>query len=205
MDPDQTPTSNLQATPLAPPKSVAQMPVPPEQNPKPDNPSLTMLDSLEYALMFISMYVLGSTIGMFLHYYVDKFFPPINVSDESYSIFTWIFALGSGDSYGSGGILPVLSASLIVTFPLFAFFFIHTAKRASQHPEIKHLKLRKGLIYNTLVITFLFMLYKMISLVYGSLTGNFSPNFILHFLVTIGINALIFFYFFYEVKTEKRE
>lgn len=200
MDPKQ-PVQN-QAPPPVQQNPTAPPPPPPSQ-PSKSNQSVMMWDNLEYALMFISMYVLGTTIGLFLHYYVDKFFPPIRGGDDSYSIFTIIFALTSGDSYGSGGILPALSAAMIVTFPLFAFFFIHTTKRALQNPELNHLKLRKGLIYNTLVITFLFMLWKMISLVYGSLTGNFSINFIFHFLVTVGINGLIFAYFFYGVRKEK--
>lgn len=192
------PNPNQQSVP-----SVPQQPAQQTAPAQPQHQSAMMWDNLEYALMFISMYILGTTIGLFLHYYVDKFFPPITSGDGSYSLFTWIFALSSGDSYGGGGILPALSAALIVTFPLFAFFFLHTTRRAQQYPEIRHLKLRKGLIYNTLVITFLFMLYKLITLVYGSLTGNFSLNFILHFLVTVGINALIFSYFFFGIRTEK--
>lgn len=175
----------------------------PPQKPE-SNSSITMWDNLEYALMFISMYVLATSVGLFIHYYVDKFFPPLNSDYEGGSIFSWIFLLSSGDG-GSGGILPALASAMIVTYPLFAFFFLHTKKRAKQNPDLHHLKLRRGLIYNTLVITFLFMLYKLISLVYGSLTGNFSINFILHFIVTVGINALIFIYFFYGVRTEKHE
>lgn len=200
--PIQNQTTETQSTqpPPAPPAPPSPQP---QAAPHDPNSQLNMWDSLEHVLMFISMYVLGTTIGLFFHYYVDKFFPPINGGDSSYSIFSWIFAFSSGDSYGTGGILPALSASIIVTFPLFAFLFLHTEKRAQQHSEIRHLRLRRGLIYNTLIVTFLFMLYKLISLVYGSLTGNFSPNFILHFLVTVGINALIFTYYLYSVKTEK--
>ncbi len=184
-------------------QQVAEQAIPP-QKPANINPSITMWDNLEYALMFISMYVLATSVGLFIHYYVDKFFPPLNSDYDGGSIFSWIFLLSSGDG-GNGGLLPALASAMIVTYPLFAFFFLHTKRRAKENPDLHHLKLRRGLIYNTLVITFLFMLYKLISLVYGSLTGNFSINFILHFLVTVGINALIFIYFFYGVRTEKHE
>ncbi len=206
MDQNNNQVSEVAQSPSSQPvvaQQVTEQTIPP-QKPESNNPSITMWDNLEYALMFISMYVLATSVGLFIHYYVDKFFPPLNSDYDGGSIFSWIFLFSSGDA-GGGGILPALASAMIVTYPLFAFLFLHTKKRAKENPELHHLKLRKGLIYNTLIITFLFMLYKLISLVYGSLTGNFSVNFILHFLVTVGINALIFLYFFYGVRTEKHE
>lgn len=203
MDPTQPVLESQQQQVQAPPVQTQPVSVPAESmHPTKPSSSLTTLDNLEYALMFISMYVLGSTIGMFLHYYVDKFFPPINGDDESFSLISLLTYFSDGSS--GGGVLPMLVASMIVTFPLFAFFFIHTTKKAMENPELRHLRLRKGLIYNTLVFTFLFLLWKMITLVYGALTGNFTFNFVLHFLVTVGINGLIFAYFLYEIRKEKR-
>ena len=173
----------------------------PQSLAKSPNNQSTVIWDIEYIFTIISMFILATAIGQSLHYFVDKFYPPVIIGEGSYSIFGWIFELAY--YYGEGGALPMYISTMIVAYPIFAFLFIHTKKREKQNPELQDQKLRKGLIYIVLVVTFLLMLYKMISLVYGSLTGNFSINFLLHFLITVVISGVIFAYFFYVLKSEK--
>ena len=159
---------------------------------------MDMWDAFEHILMFISLYILATSIGMFFHYYVDKFFSPLDIDyGGSYSILSWLFLFS-----GSQGTLPMLMSALVVSFPLFAFFFLSTKKRSIANPELLNLKSRKVLIYITLIGTFLFMVYKIITLIYGSFTGNASINFLLHFLVTVLINGFIFTYYWLEVRKD---
>jgi len=160
------------------------------------SPSYSMWDAFEHILMFISLYVLSTSIALILHFFVDKWSP--GISRESY---------GSYNDYVDGLGLILLRgylASSIVSFPLFAYFFLKVTKQTQKHPLIRQLKARKFLIYLTLIITFLIVIGNTISIVYGFLNGNITLNFILHFIVTVTISGVIFAYYLAQVKEDKK-
>lgn len=68
----------------------------------------------------------------------------------------------------------------------------------------RNLRSRKILIYITLIGTFLILLGNVIVTCYDLLAGNITENIIRHLLVTLLIAGPIFFYFFSEVKNDKK-
>ncbi len=158
---------------------------------KPENNSLW--EGFEHILLFISLGVMATSLGLILHFFVDKWYPGTPTGIASY--------IGSALLY-QAPLLRGYLAGLIVSYPLFSFFFLRTVNRIRKNPELKHLHSRKILIYATLVITFLIVIINTISLVYGFLGGNVTYNFVLHFLVTVGISGIIFGYYLNEVRGE---
>lgn len=172
--------------------------------PKPPSPTYpktegtqgsSMWDAFEHILMFLSLYILATSIALTLYFYVDKWIPGASQTSYGYDLAT--------SSYG----LPLLRgylASLIVSYPFFAFLFLRVTKRTQKNPEMRHLKVRKQLIYFTLIVTFIIVMLNVISIIYGFLNGNVTVNFILHFIITIGISGIIFGYYLNQVKEDRK-
>lgn len=157
------------------------------------NPSFSMWDAFEHILMFVSLYLLSTSIGLTLHFYVDKWFPGISNKSYSSDLNSWDLKLLRG-----------YLASLIVSFPLFAYFFLKVSQRTQKYPLIRQLRARKFLIYLTLIITFLIVIGNVISIVYEFINGNVTLNFILHFIITVGISSIIFSYYIAQVKEDEK-
>jgi hypothetical protein len=174
-------------TPPASPLTVPTLSVP-----APVHTSLW--DSFEHILLFISLYIMATSLGLVLHTYIDQWFPEFSVYTNHYN----------NSSYKNTFLLMSL-ASLIVSFPLFAFFFLDIHKRTLKNTGIRRNTSRKVLIYLTLVVTFIVMLMSLISLVFGLLNGNVNLNFLCKFLVTVAISSLIFGYYLTQVKEDRKQ
>ncbi len=151
----------------------------------------SMWDAFEHILMFISLYVFVTSFALLIHYLVDKWIPR--------------FAEGRDISYSSVGssILRGYLSAILVSYPLFAFFFLHITKRTLINPDLRKIKPRKVLIYLTLIITFAVSLINVISIVYSLLGGNVTANFFAHFFVTFLVSGIIFAYYIYQVKEDR--
>lgn len=151
----------------------------------------TMWDAFEHILLFISMYVLAFTIGATLILFVDRWVPGVpdvyDYGNDAYRLST----------------LRGFIAALVVSYPLFSFFFLRITKRTFDHPDIRGLKARKFLIYLTLVVAFLIVIGNVISLVFNFLNGNVTPNFFLKFIVIVSISGVIFSYYLQQVKEDR--
>jgi hypothetical protein len=169
-----------------------QVPTPPSYTENKPVSKNGMWDAFEHIIMFISLYVLATSIVLVLQIFVDKWIPDIS-SYSSYSYY---------DSLQSMLIRGYL-ASLIVSFPLFSFLFIQITKRTIKNPNIRNLKSRKVFIYTTLVGTFIIMLSNIIFIVYELLNGNVSFNFVLKFAITIAVSAGIFTYYILQIKEDR--
>ena len=155
--------------------------------------STTMWDAFEHILMFISLYVMATSIVLVLYYFIDKWFPGVTQARYSYSNDDW--QLGALRGY---------LAALIVSYPLFAFFFLNTIKRTISNPLLRIIKTRKILIYLTLTVTFIIMLIYLIQLVYKLLSGDVTVNFMLHLLALVSVTGVIFVYYILEVKGDRK-
>lgn len=182
----QSSTVPLPPPPTPPPTEIAAI--------KKHQSSHYMWDTFEHTLMFISLYVLAITIVLMLHFFIDRWFPKIDVystSVDTYSDFTF-------------AILRGYMASLIVAYPLFSFFFLRNTKRTLANPQIRSMHSRKSLIYITLVATFLIVLFHVVQIVYNFLQGDTTLNFLLHVLATVGVSGAIFGYYVNEVKEDRK-
>lgn len=178
MDPNQSLPTNNQP----PPSSTTAKP-----------PSTTMWDAFEHILMFISLYVMATSMVLALHFFIDKWFPGVTDQRYSYSSNEWRV-----------GVLRGYLAALIVSYPLFAFFFLNTMKRTISNPFLKNMKTRKVLIYLTLVVTFIIMLVYVIQLVYRLLSGDVTLNFLLQLLVLFAVTGTIFAYYVLQVIGDRK-
>lgn len=173
----------------------------PVQTPVPKPPMIyiySLWDSFEHILLFISLYIFASSVALLLHLFVDTWVPGVNQSGLS-SLFGVSGSKNILYSYVSRGYL----ASIIVSYPLFAYLFLTITKKTLNNPVLRQLDSRKKLIYLTLVGTFIIALVNVISIVFGFLSGNVNLNFILHFLVTTGISLIIFIYYLNQVKEDR--
>lgn len=169
--------------------------------PKPSSPAVPIKSShygmwiaFEHILLFISLYVMATSLALTLHLFVDKWLPGVPVDG---SIGRYI------DTFRST-LLRGYLASLIVSTPMFSLLFLHITKRVKEDQNMRSLRPRKILIYITLIGTFLFLMYSLIKIIYTMLGGNLTLNFILHFLVTSGVSGIIFAYYLNEVKEDRK-
>lgn len=149
--------------------------------------------AFEHILLFISLYVMATSIALALHTFIDKWV--LGVPTGGYSN-TW----GSWNKTLLRGYL----SSLIVSYPLFSFLFLRITRKLILDSHLRSLRSRKILIYMTLIGTFIFLIYSIISTIYNLLGGNITTNFVLHFLVTGGISGIIFTYYLNEVKEDRK-
>ena len=159
----------------------------------------SLWDSFEHILLFISLYIFVSSVALLLHLFVDTWVPGVNQSGLN-SLFGVSGSKNILYSYVSRGYL----ASIIVSYPLFAYLFLTITKKTLNNPALRQLDSRKKLIYLTLVGTFIIALVNVISIVFGFLSGNVNLSFILHFLVTTGISLVIFIYYLNQVKEDRQ-
>ena len=151
----------------------------------------SMWDAFEHILLFISLYVLATAIAFILHYFIDHWFP----------------AIGDTNRYIARGfaktMLRIYNASLIVSYPLFVFFFWRITKRTMEFPPLRNLRSRKFLIYLTLVVTFLIMISYIIYTIFSLLEGNITVNFVLHLIVTLTVAGSVFGYYLQQVREDR--
>lgn len=145
-----------------------------------------MWEGFEHVLMFLSLYFMSVALGMLLHEFVNMWFPDTAVKSVSSSIIR-------------GAV-----AALIVTYPLFAYFYLDIIKRSMNNPAVKQLRSRKFFTYLTLVGAFLFGVGKIVQTIFTFLDGNITFNFGLHLLVTLSIIGVIFFRYLGEVTEDRR-
>ena len=154
-------------------------------------------DAFEHILLFISLYFIATSIALILHYFVDKYVPGISTngydSNSSSYYVDWQLTLFRG-----------YLASLIVSLPLFSFFYLDIKKRSISNSIIKTLSARKTLTYITLVGAFVIMIGSIIGAVFNFLSGNVSINFVLHLLVTMSIGGIIFIHYLNQVKDDRK-
>lgn len=178
---------NKVLTPPPPSHSSDSIPPPPSKG------THSMWDAFEHILLFISLYVLATSIALILHFFVDEQLPAIEVQ-RSYSYLTssWKYSLLRG-----------YNAALIVAYPLFAFFFWRVTKRTLANPSLRNLRSRKFLIYLTLVIAFIIMISNIIATIYSFLNGNLTMNFIMHIIITLVVTAVVFGYYLEQVHEDR--
>ena len=173
------------------------VPPPPPTGKPITKPQTGMWDAFEHILMFISLYSMAGAISLLVHLYIDKWFPGVGTSYGSrYSL--------SGNSAVNTVAIDFSIATLLVTYPLFAFFHLNLKQRTKKNPLIKFLRSRKFLIYTTLVVTFMIAIGNIIGAIFAMLSGNISNNFLLHLFATLVICGLIFAYYLLQVLEDRK-
>lgn len=162
---------------------------------KPDESSgnVSMWDSFEHILLFISLYSMGTSISLIIHALIDSWIQDPAIYQYDYYGNQW-----RADS------LRLYLAFLIVSYPIFAFMFNRISKKTDVEPALRKLKSRKILIYITLIITFLLYMTSIGQTIYKLLSGSLTVNFMAHALTTITLTGVVFYYYLQQVKDDRR-
>ena len=147
--------------------------------------------TFQYVVEFITLYIWATAFGGVVHFAIDQRFP------DPLKIATYTSLIGSY-------FMPGYLSALIVAFPIFASLYLILKKQEGQNSEIKNIKIRKVLIYFTLVIAFIILISQLISGVFSFLNGSASLNSFLHILATILIVGSIFLGFLFSVKEDRK-
>ena len=171
--------------------SSIPVPQPPSQQTKSD---YSWWDAFEHILLFISMYVFALFFTLTLLFIIDHYLPKIETYPSTY-----------GQVYNNMkyDMLRGFMAPLIVSYPIFVFLFLDVTSRTLKSPYLRSLRLRKFLIYLTLVITFVISLINITATVSSFLNGNLTINWICNFLTIITVCSTIFFYYFFQIKGDR--
>lgn len=146
-----------------------------------------------YVILFISLYVSATSLGGILHSWVDE-----AIKDN-------LDAAGAVSQYVGQYLMQYYLASLIVGFPIFAALFLVLKNQTIKNPTVKSLRIRKILIYITLIGTFLIMLGHLILTVYNFLGGSITARASAHFGVTLLVAGSIFVYFLVDVLGDRKQ
>lgn len=170
--------------------NTSTLPPPP---PPPPATHFGMWVTFQYVILFISLYVSATALGGIFYLVVDKFFSsPSLYTNGYYSQYS--YALISG-----------YASSLIVAYPVFACLFVILNRQATEKPAVKQLRARKQLIYITMILTFVIMIFQLITTLNGLLNGETTLRSVGYFGVTLLIAGTIFIYLLFQVKEDRNQ
>ncbi len=142
---------------------------------------------LEYTIMFLAMGVTAISLGALLHHIVDN-----------------SFNAGSSDSTFAS----YAAAALIVSLPIFALLFLRLRRAEMSETALRDDPSRRHAVQITLVVAFLWGLFRLVTYIYSLLSGADSSGYssnvsaptgnLLHMLITVCIAGLIFTYYWVD-------
>lgn len=168
-------------------KSIDTISIPP-----PPAPHFGMWVGFLYVMLFIALYVWATALGGVFQFAVDEFLPDkLDNLKPAYS---------TGQYF-----MQFYIASLMVAYPIFAVLFLILKRQAIKNPAVRGIKIRKFLIYLTLIGTFIIMMGHLIGAVYQLLGGSVTERSIAHLFVTLLVAGSVFAYFFLDVWGDRKQ
>lgn len=165
-----------------------------------NNANLGMWVGFLHVVFFISLYFLATSSASILHEAVNRFVKdPLELETAARS-YLGLFSISSFKEYW----LRYSLASLIVSYPIFTFLFILIKRLEMKRPEAGNFRIRHLLIYITLTVTFIFFNYAFIKVLYAYLDGSLTMRSILHMVVTVSISFVIFVYYLFAIKEDRK-
>ncbi len=158
---------------------------------KPRQGSFSLWIAFEYILLFISLYVMAISLGLLWSVFVRRWFPDLQL--EQYN-----------SSYNESLSMMLNSmAALVVSWPLFSFFFYDIKKKEISLTGVRDIISRKILIYLTLVVTFIVMTINLITVINAFLSGSITTQFIALTAIILSISGTIFWYYLGQVRQDR--
>ena len=150
---------------------------------------------LEYVIMFLALGVTATSLGEVLHSLVDDSF-------------------GNTSSYD--GLVSYATSALIVSLPIFVILFLRLKRAELADPSIRRDSSRRHAVQLTLIVAFLWGLFRLVTYIYSLLNGG-STSFLdasgtslpvanlLHMLITVVIAGGIFSYYWADEHRKGQE
>lgn len=142
---------------------------------------LSAREAFFYLLFFILLGTVSWNLGSLLFALIDRAVPD-PIERQSYL-------------YGSDSQIRGAIAGLIVGTPIFLWLARILLRARAANPALQRSRIRKWLIYVSLVIAGMVLVGDAISVVYNFLGGELTTRFLLKSLVVAGIAGAIFAYF----------
>lgn len=147
-------------------------------------------DFFLHLLSMLTLYVSAISFGTILFQLVNLQYPdPLN----SYMVTSARDILRQGIS------------SVIIFFPVYIGSVVYLNKMYTQHAEKRNLRIRKWLIYFTLFVASVIILFSLSSLVKHLLDGELTMSFFLKLLSVVFISASVLGFYGNEIKKDKSE
>lgn len=163
--------------------------------PIPPVPRFGMWISFEYVLLFITLWIWTGALGGVWNYAINKHIvDPLSADSGAFSymnVYTGMFLQG-------------YLAAIIVSYPVFAILFVSLSKQIEDHPETRNIRMRKILMYITLVVNVLYLLSTTITTTFGFLNATTSVTTIPRLLVNIIISGSICAVLLYELREDRK-
>ncbi len=156
--------------------------------------NVSMWDTFEHILMFISLYALAIALAFILHQLIDQWITDPAVYNYNYY----------SDNNWQAEMLRSYLATVIVSYPLFVFFFSRISRKTEVEPLLRRLKARKLLIYLTLIVTFVTFMTVIGQFIYKFLGGALTGNFVAHAATTVILTGIVFYYYLQQVKDDRK-
>lgn len=151
----------------------------------------TPKDFFLHLLSIISLYIAAVSFGILLFQYIDRFFPDPLV--DAYYVLQ-----------GSASAMRWALASLVIVFPVYVWVSWYLARDMEQSPEKRELRIRKWLLYFTLFVAAVVIIGDLVALIYNFLGGDLSVRFILKVFAILFIAGIVFGYYLWNLRTERR-
>jgi len=166
----------------------------PFTQPTAEIPQFGMWMGFLYIIYFIALYVWATSFGNILHGIVNRYIQDaLELAEASRSFGFWT------PDY----IIRWSLSALIIFYPIFVFTHLLIQHYVVSRQETVNIRVRKILIYITLIGTMLISCYQLAKFVYSYLNGTITLKTFVHFGVTLSIAGLIFIYYFFQIKRDK--
>lgn len=146
----------------------------------------TPRDTFLYLLSLITLVVSAVSFGMLVYRFIDIAFP--DALRQAY--------------YPDSNLTLIRSAlaALVVVFPVFIWISVFLHRDVAAHPEKRHLKVRRWLMYLTVFAAALVVIGDLIALIFNFLQGDLTAAFLLKVLAILFIAGSSFWYYLAELQ-----
>lgn len=157
-------------------------------------PQFGMWVGFFYILYFIALYVWATSFGNILHELVNRYIPAALEIEEARRGYLY---------FGADLIIRWSLASMLIFYPIFAAIHLYISRLGMTRPETVNIKVRKILIYITLVGTAVISSWQLVKFVFAFLDGSIDMRTIAHVCVTLLISIVIFVSYLMQVRRDR--
>jgi hypothetical protein len=157
-------------------------------------PQFGMWIGFLYILYFIALYVWATSFGNIFHEVVNRYVPAALESEEARRGYMY---------FGADSIVRWSLASMLIFYPIFATIHLFISRLRITRPETVNIRVRKILIYITLVGTALISAWQLVKFVFAFLNGSIDTRTMAHVGVTLLISIVIFISYLMQVRRDR--
>jgi hypothetical protein len=144
-----------------------------------------------HLLAFVTLYASVVSVLVLLFEYLNRLFPDAAFDYSYYN--------------DDGSMIRWFIATLLVSFPVFAWMSSIINKDLAKNPERAWSPVRRWLTYLTLFVTAGVLVGDGITLLFYLLEGEISVRFMLKVLAVLGVAGMVFSYYFLALKTSPKD